>query len=290
MVLTCPGHRMNITVPSNLLATSIEVNTLNRPRIPSGSEPRDDDPTGVRALLSSLPEPDPMPEHLVARINASLAAEQAERAARMTGDSVTPLVTTARRRPRLLFAVAGAAAAVVLVAVVGSNMLTGSQGTTSATSAGITSTSRAASTLGTEAGGAAAPSAAGKDQTPKALTGPASAPPTLVQIGLSGTRYTRADFVTQARKLHQTSLDSLQLKAAGSSGAGPAGTTRGLMECLAAIGAGEAQVVRADLAFYEGRPAVIIVATTGGVPVAYVVGRQCSRTDAAVLRPATPLP
>jgi hypothetical protein len=32
------------------------------------------------------------------------------------------------------------------------------------------------------------------------------------------------------------------------------------------------------------------VATTNSVAVAYVVGRQCSHTDAAVLRSATPLP
>ena len=45
------------------------------------TEPHDDrtpvehDPTGMRALLANLPDPGPMPEHLVARITAALAAE-----------------------------------------------------------------------------------------------------------------------------------------------------------------------------------------------------------------------
>lgn len=37
------------------------------------------DPTGVRALLSSLPDPGPMPEHLVLRIQQSLEREQEHR-------------------------------------------------------------------------------------------------------------------------------------------------------------------------------------------------------------------
>ena len=45
------------------------------------SQPHDDtapvehDPTGMRALLASLPEPGPMPDDLVARISAALEAE-----------------------------------------------------------------------------------------------------------------------------------------------------------------------------------------------------------------------
>ena len=35
--------------------------------------PVEDDPTGMRALLRSLPDPGPMPDHLVRRIQATLA-------------------------------------------------------------------------------------------------------------------------------------------------------------------------------------------------------------------------
>ena len=52
--------------------------TLRQP--PPGTPDPDDDPTGMRALLSSLPEPGPMPADLVARITASIAAEQQHRA------------------------------------------------------------------------------------------------------------------------------------------------------------------------------------------------------------------
>jgi hypothetical protein len=270
--------------PTDRLATNIEVSTVITPHNPIVPAPSpDDDPTGVRDLLSSLPQPDPMPGYLVERINASLAAEQAQRAATPSGASVTPLLARTRRRPgRLLFAIAGAAAAVALVAVVGDNVFKANQASTISGSAAapITSSARSA--------GGAAPQ--GLQDKSSGAPAPAAAP-TIVQIRLSETRYTRADFVTQARAL--LALDQIRplaTKSAESAAAGPLGTTPGLTDCLSAIGAGGAQVVRADLAVYEGRPAVIIVATTNGIRSAYAVGRQCSQADAAVLRPATPLP
>jgi hypothetical protein len=263
------------------------VNTLIRPHIPTGSEPtRDDDPTGVRALLSSLPEPEPMPEHLVERINASLAAEQAQRASTVPGTSVTPLLATPRRRrARLLLAVAGAAAAVAVVAVVGTNELTSRQGGTTS-SASIASAPITPSTGPGEASGAASSNAADKAQAP--ALGPVT--PSLIQIGLSQTRYTRTDFTTEAQALRHSVPGPIRPQPTEPSSLGPAGTMPGLKECLNAIGVTSAQSVRADVAFYEGRPAVIIVATTNGIPVAYAVGRQCSHSNPAVLHPATPLP
>ena len=247
-----------------------------KPHIPmaSASSP-DDDPTGVRALLSALPEPDPMPDYLVERINASLAAEQAQGS--FSGASVTPLLATrGRRLGRVLFAIAGAAAAVALVSVVGSNLLKVIQpATSSGAAAAITSGAR-------EASGA---TLSGADD--KAA---ASSTPPIIEIRLSETRYTQADFVIQARTLRSVALDSSQPKAAESPGVERLRTAVGLADCLSAIGAGGAQMVRADLAFYEGAPAVIIVADTDGMPMAYAVGRECSLADAAVLRPATPLP
>jgi hypothetical protein len=257
------------------------VSTVIKPHIPIvSSTPPDDDPTGVRALLSSLPEPDPMPEHLVERINASLAAEQTQRAAQTSQASVTPLLTTARRRPGwLLFAIAGAAAAVALVASVGGHMFTVNQPAAISGGAALNSISSAP-----KASGGAPPSATDRSAAGLAAT------PRLISIRISGTRYTQLDFVTQARSLHGAALSPLQPMAAASSGVGPAGTTLGLTQCLSAIGAGGAQMVQADVAFYEAQPAVIIVATTNGVPMAYAVGRQCSHSGAAVLRPATRLP
>jgi hypothetical protein len=242
-----------------------------------GSDPsHDDDPTGVRALLSSLPEPDPMPAHLVERINASLAAEQARRAA---ATSVTPLLTRAHRRPSwLALAIAGAAAAIVLVAVVGNTMFQLHQRAAIRSSTALASTSSGSA-------------ASGPSQSPAAANAPsaarAGAAPVLVQIGQSEVRYTRADFVTQVQTLRRAPFEPIT---AASASIGPTGTVAGLRRCLSAIGAAQAQMVRVDVAFYQGQPAVIIVTTTNDVSVAYAVGRQCSQTDAWELRPATPLP
>ncbi len=254
---------------------------MTGPHLPMASAPSpDEDPTGVRALLSALPEPGPMPAHVVARINASLAAAQTERSATSAGGSVTPLVPGRQRRPgRVLFAAAGAAAAVVLVAVVGGSLFrTIATSDSSTTAAGpITSSSREAE------GGA---SAGAPD---KSAVGSPSAP-TLIQIRRSQTRYTRADFASQARTLSGTTFGPSQLRAADSQGGLAAGTAAGLTECLAAAGVDGGQIVRADIAFYDGAPAVVIVATRNGIQTAYALGLECSRADAAVLHPATSLP
>jgi len=264
--------------PAEQLVTDIEVSTLIAPRKPIGSSP-DDDQTGVRALLSGLPEPDPMPAYVVERISASLAAEQAQRAVLASGASVSPLLATRRRPRRLLFSLAGAAAAVVLIGVLGNNLVrdNSSSGVTSAASSGLASAAR-------ESSGLAPPSSADKAVRGNALTAAS------IQIRVSTVRYTLATFEAQARKLRDVAFDSPQPMATDTSDVGPIGTTRGLTSCLSAIGAGGAQLVQADLAFYEGQPAVIIVATTDGVPTAYAVGRGCSQADASLLHQGIVLP
>jgi hypothetical protein len=225
-----------------------------------------------------------MPGYLVERINASLAAEQAQRAASSGVTSLAPLLAPRRRRAgRVAFAVAGTAAAVALFAAVGSNILQPDRSTTLGASASAPVTSR------DPAAGAQGLASAG-DKATRQEASPPAAPPALVQIRVSRTRYTQTGFVTQAQALHRAAIDPTQPQAGGYAEAGPVGTTPGLVDCLNAIGAGGAQSVRADLAFYEGRPAAIIVVTTNGTNTAYAVGRQCSPADAAVLRPATPLP
>lgn len=278
------------------------MNTVSGPHIPSDSEPaRDDDPTGVRALLSALPEPDPMPEHLVERINASLAAEQAHRAGTMSSASATPLrasnrLRQLRRLRRLRLMLGSAAAAIAIVAVVGTSLFTARQTSQSSTTASVANPA--------EAGARAAqapPNADGKAQghdlsspaTPadsSTLNPPgASVALPLIQISLSGTRYTPEGFVTQAETLLRSAPGPIRPQLTQPSAPGAAGTAAGLKECLNALGAGGAQVVRADVATYQGQPALIIVVTTNGASTAYAVGPQCSPANPAVLRPATPL-
>jgi len=97
--------------------------------------------------------------------------------------------------------------------------------------------------------------------------------------------------VTQARGLEQAqrsggvalSESTTTTSPEQISKARPAGAVAGLPNCLRAIGADRAQVVLADVATYEGRPAMIILATTGKTTVAYAVGRQCGRDGGAFL-------
>ncbi|HZW45239.1 MAG TPA: hypothetical protein VFF32_12780 [Dermatophilaceae bacterium] len=252
------------------------MSTLIAPRKPVGSSP-DDDQTGVRALLSGLPEPDPMPAYVVERISASLAAEQAQRAVLASGASVSPLLATRRRPGRLLFSLAGAAAAVVLIGVLGNNLLRDSQ------SGGVTSTASSALASADRESSSRAPTSDDKAVAGGGVT------PASIRIRVSSVRYTQAAFVTQARNLHDVAFDSPQ-PMADSSAAGRIGTASGLTDCLGAIGADRAQMVQADLAFYEGQPAAIIVATTDGVQTAYAVGRGCSQADASLLHQGIVLP
>jgi hypothetical protein len=90
--------------------------------------PQEVDPTGVRALLSSMPDPGPMPDELVARITQSLHEEQERRAAHGGTDKhdVISLVTERhRRRPGRILSMLGAAAAVAVAATVVSAQLFG---------------------------------------------------------------------------------------------------------------------------------------------------------------------
>jgi len=227
-----------------------------------------------------------MPGHLVERINASLAAEQAQRATMMSTGSVRPLSAARPRHARRMFALAGAAAALVVGTVVGSSVFSANHPSEVSGSTALASASSARENSAEAPRGdvkAAAP-AVGGAAVAEGLTLDDSG----IQVRLSGTRYTRTDFVPQATALRTAAAPQSRLQTA--SRLGPAGTTAWLRECMSAIGAAGTQVIRADVAFYEGHPAVIIVATTSGRPVAYVVVPQCSHADPALLRPQTPLP
>jgi hypothetical protein len=219
-----------------------------------------------------------MPGYLVERISASLNAAQSQRAASFSGERVTPLVATSRRRPgRVLFAIAGAAA-VVLVAVVGTGLFKSNQ-------TGGSTTTAASIASGHQGASSAPPPAASDKSAPEA-----AAVPALIQIRVSETRYTKADFATQARSLGTAVFSPGQPKATGSPGIRQTDAQPGLTECLSGLGVVGAKIVHVDLAFYGGVPAMVIVATTNDVPMAYAVGRDCSKANPDLLHPATPLP
>jgi len=219
-----------------------------------------------------------MPGYLVERIHASLTAAQSQRAASFSGERVTPLVATGRRRPgRVLFALAGAAA-VVMVAVVGTGLFKSNQ------TEGLT-TGAASIASGQQGASSAPPPAASDKAAPDAAAAPAR-----IEIRASQTRYTKADFATQARSLGAAAFSPAQPRAAKPQGIRLTDSEAGLTECLSGLGVVGAKIVHADLAFYEGVPAMVIVATTSDTPMAYAVGRDCSRANPDLLHPATPLP
>ena len=237
------------------------------PRHPSGDQ--DDDPTGVRALLSALPEPEPMPDDLVQRITASLAAEQAAHGPRDAG--VVPLQVSRGRGRRVLAAVA-VAAGVAAVGVAGAELLPLGQATQ--TSAG------AASSAGAQL---AATDSAGRKAAAAGWTG-------TMHIQQSGTRYTSAGFLGQAARLAADPSAEVPPLTAEAPGVGQIATRAGLADCLRALGVDPAADVNADLAFFDGTPAVALVTLRSGHRTAYAVLRTCRTGEAGVLHAATTLP
>ena len=226
----------------------------------------DEDPTGMRALLRSLPDPGPMPEDLVARIKASLEHE---------GATVTSLDEHRARRtlrslrspkdllsPRFLPWAAAAGLVVVagggLLATGGGNALLEAAGGGAAHSTLAGRSSASLSAPGTAAD-AAAPGQDGSDRT---------------QVVMSNASWTDTDVVAAARVA--LAAPPITPLAAEAPSLGPIGTPTGARDCATALGipAGDAVVV--DLGTYAGSPAALVVATAAeGKRTAYLVARSC---------------
>jgi hypothetical protein len=251
---------------------------VSRPPVPplgSGGD-RDerelDDPTGVRALLGALPAPGPMPAYLVDRITASIAAEQAARA----GAPVVPLESRRRLRwQRLGLAAAAAAIAVVALPAVLSSGPASWLASLSPIHQGSEASSGAAASLRASPD-AASSAAAGQG-------GGAVAGTLAPRIYASGTAYTRGGFPQQVRAFLAHPGTPLAPLAAESPAIGPAGTPRGLAPCLALLRLDPAAQVSADVASFDGEPAVVVVVHTVTAQIAYAVDRRCTTGAGAVL-------
>ncbi len=252
------------------------------PRRPSGESP-EDDPTGVRALLASLPEPEPMPAYLVERISASLAAEQANRSPALTGATAVPLT---RRRPlrTMVLGLAGVAAAAVVVGVVGTSVLHRSNPSSSGAAASMSTATRSTPSAPPPSSGPLQGTGAQGEGT----QGVAATPP--MHFQMSSTRYTRETFAAQAGALATSGpAHPVQPLTGESPGIGPIATPTGLASCLRALGVGRVDDVTADLSSYEGTPAVVIVTVSGSARTAYAVKRSCSTGNQALLHPGVPV-
>ncbi len=236
----------------------------------------DDDPTGMRALLSGLPDPGPMPEHVVHRIHASLAALAAEHAdppvpvapGRAAPSDEVPFagphglgdLNAARGRratPRWL----PWAAAAGLVAVAGGGLALGAGGQS------VTAAFQGSSADSVAAGARA--NAAAEDA--KAAT---AAFATVIVMSNQG--WTDAGLTAAASSLLDSTAASMAPLASESPSIGPIGTPLGARDCASALGVAPDARVIVDLGTYAGRPAALVVASTSdGQHTAYLVGRQC---------------
>ncbi|WP_270887075.1 hypothetical protein [Pedococcus sp. 5OH_020] len=253
------------------------MSTPPSPRRGIGGSPEEPDPTGIRALLSSLPDPGPMPPDLVERITASIAAEQSARQAQGT---VTPLRSRRRWGWQQVAAVAAAAAAVAigLPAVL--------RGTGVDVVAAFSSDRAESAAGGGSATGQALVPSSGASAT-ASLDSRASAPHGRVVLQDSGTAYSAGTLASQVRDV-LTGPPSPGRTQTGAS-AWPAEQEQGLRSCLDALGVAAWMPVSADRATYRGRRAVVALVQGDTGQSIWVVDPGCTAQHPAALAGPVPL-
>lgn len=249
---------------------------------------RDDevDPTGMRELLRSLPDPGPMPDDLVARIRSALAdlpPLSADGAA--TPDDVPRETGTSGGSP--WWARHGGKLAVAAVLVVGGGAVASGQLGLLAGQGGSSSDSAAAGSSGsderavTEDGSAAHPDAFGAESD----AGP-------VVVRMSGRSYTAAGLAAEVKGAQTAPQTAPRIGplTAESPAIGPIGSELGVRSCLEGLGLPRGSGADVDLAFVDGTPAAVLVVTVGGGRTAYAVGRDCSTGNPSLLAGPVPVP
>lgn len=248
---------------------------------PTPDRPEDlDDPTGIRALLAGLPDPGPMPAHLVDRINASIVAEQEAR----TGSPVASL--DERRRPWRRIGLVAAAAAVAAVAVPA--LLTGTgpggvlaslsgahQGSAAGSASSRALESSTQSSADSAAGASGASGAPGAT-TPSTAGARMAAPGGGVTVYASNAAYTSAAFAEQLQGFVDHPGHPMQPLAAESPTIGPAGTPIGLQPCVQSLHLDSSARVMADLATFDGTAAVVLVVSTDTGQTGWALRRTCT--------------
>lgn len=245
---------------------------MNAPNSPQGRPSEDEhDPTGMRELLASLPDPGPMPDDVMQNIQSALAEEQQQR----SGDhaNVSPLLNrtseSGESRPRERsgaarwlrpLAAVGAAAAVGIGALAGYQSLSGSD------AAPVANPPNASSDGG------------GQDAIDRLKS--------RVSIQQSGRDYTRRGLATQAAALKHPAGAGKPQPSASEDGGAPLLSRAGLVSCVQdVIGGGVPDRISADLGQYEGEPAVIVVVTDKGKSTAWVVSRTCQNAKGKIAGP-----
>jgi hypothetical protein len=244
---------------------------------------------GVSALLASVPVP-ALPDSVAQRLDSVLAAEVAARAeAAGQDDSERAGPDRSRARPahghraahrgfRPLALRVLAPAAVVLLAAGGygvSRLASPGGQMTASSSAGsaaapLSHAASASAGAGRAASGAEVPSAAplkGATRSPRYTA--ANFP-----LVASGTNFSANQAIRKQQVEHDLGVPLTSL---------PSRTVSPQLRACVQKLAGGHQVVRVESAFFEGRPATLIVAQTGQGETAWIAGPGCSATSRDVL-------
>ena len=267
------------------------------------SHPHDDtapvehDPTGMRALLSGLPEPEPMPDDLVARISAALAAEARrgdgieqfwspgadETGAPPTGDAdgevgdagarVVPI-----RRRRFGMRHLGVAAAAVTVLGLGGYVLGSLDG-------GVVASLTAGSS-GDSAAGGAADSAKSEARAP--FVAPEAGSGEVVVV-MSGVDHSSDRLQVTARELDDGTLDPIADLSAESPALGPIATAIGARSCADALGIPADAGILVDVSEVDGTSGAVLVVHSDAGRAAWAVDRSCTTGHTGLIRGPVPL-
>ncbi|MFW5473221.1 hypothetical protein ACOCJ5_07935 [Knoellia sp. CPCC 206450] len=249
------------------------------------------DPTGMRELLRGLPDPGPMPDDLVARIQSSLADLRAPDATTTEHGSLSavsrgtsPDVGGAATRPSW-WARTGPRLAVAAAVLLGGGAVASGQ-------LGLLATSNdSASSSAGSAGGDSGASDSGGAAAPEFTTGATSArqaEPGPVVITMTDRSYTSSRLGSEV--VQPTGGTPVRPLAAETPAVGPIGTEIGVRSCLVALGLPQETSARVDLALLDGQPAAVVVVTGQGGRTAYAVGRDCTIGNPSVLAGPIDLP
>ena len=266
--------------------------------------PVEHDPTGMRALLASLPDPGPMPEHLVARISAALEAEvQAARSdgiqalwglgddgdARDAGVRADPqpdagaTVVPLRRRVRLRHL--GVAAAVVGVLGLGGYVVGSVDG---GVMASLTAGGSADSAADSGAASSESGTSAADQGKARALVAPAAGSGEVVVV-MSGVDHSSDRLDVTARELDDGTLDPIAELSAESPSLGPIATPIGARACADALGIPTDAGILVDVSEVDGVSAAVLVVHATDGRSAWAVERSCTTGTTSLIRGPVPL-
>lgn len=249
------------------------------------------DPTGMRALLRGLPDPGPMPDDLVHRIQASLGELADDHASAQGGSAPAESQdvsrgTPAAHRPSWLVRNAPRVAVAAIVLVGGGALASGPLGLLGSGDDAMTASSDTAGGASAESGADTPGVAPRSGDDPGALDTRTTRG--AVTVHMSGRSYTAAGLAHQVADL-SPSAPTVPLTAE-SPAIGPIGTEIGVRSCLQALGLPHDTAADVDLGQVDGTPAAVLVVTADGERTAYAVRRECTLGNPAVLAGPVPLP